>query len=97
MSNAHDPFSGMPFALLRWIKAQQEKDRKHAESMAKRNAQEDLEWVFYMAMVTSKLLQLRNHEIQLLNAFAEWHSQGKCFTPKQRSVIGQLYAKYILA
>lgn len=92
-----DYSEGLPFALARWIKAQMEKERLHQEYWAKKNAVNDEHFLFYIWAVSQKWSKLSRTERTMLTCFTEWKYEGRNFRPGQKSVIGNLYAKHILA
>lgn len=87
---------GLPFALIRWIKAQQEKELKHQEYMAKKNVEIDLEFAMYLLEISMQRLALTNHEILFVDSLMRQKADGGKWSLKQRSAIGNLYLKYVL-
>lgn len=86
----------LPFALINWIKREQEKEAKHKESMLKRHVQEDKEYMRYISFLVRDWAQLKYKEKELVSNFARHYEDGKAFTAKQRSAIVGIYMKYSL-
>lgn len=86
----------LPFALLRWIKAQQEKELKHQEYMAKKNVDIDLEFAMFLLEVGMQRLAMTNREILFVDSLMQWKADGGRWTDTQRSAIAALYLKYVL-
>jgi hypothetical protein len=87
---------GLPFALIRWIKAEQEKERKHQEYWALKNAEDDKQYLAYMAQVVPLWINLKKYEQTLLMNFHQWKDSGRNFTPQQRSAIAGMYYRHVL-
>lgn len=88
--------SELPFALLAWIKRQQQEEQEHQEYMVRKNLKDDLEYMFYLHALVTQFARLKKYEQNLVLSFTEWKDAGKLFSPKQRSVIGNLYASYMM-
>lgn len=84
----------LPFALLRWIKAQQEDERRHREKMALRNYQEDKEFARLMSFIVRYWPKLKQYERLMILRLTEQHDNIKCLSPAQRSVIVGMWLRY---
>lgn len=84
----------LPFALLRWIKAQQEDERNHREKMALRNYQEDKEFARLMSFIVQYWGSLKQYERLMILRLTEQHASIRCLSPAQRSVIAGMWIKH---
>jgi hypothetical protein len=91
-----DYSEGLPFALMRWIKAQLEKEEKHQTYWALKNAVNDQHFLFYLSMLAQGWTKLSKPEQMMVRRFTEWKYEGRNFSPSQKSVIGGMYAKHVL-
>lgn len=57
---------------------------------------EDLEYMFYLHALVTQFARLKKYEQKLVLSFTEWKDNGKLFSPKQRSAIGNLYTQYLM-
>jgi hypothetical protein len=88
--------SGLPFALMRWIKAQQEKERKHQEVMALRNAKDDQHFIGFIRLVAPRWTELKTYERTLISNLVQWKEDGRNFTPQQKSAISGMYLRHVI-
>ncbi len=84
----------LPFALLRWIKAQQEDERNHREKMAIRNYQEDKEFARLMSFIVHHWPKLKQFERLMILRLTEKHENIRCMSPAERSVIVNMWIKH---
>lgn len=90
MSNKEE---GLPFQLLRWIKAQQEKELQHQEYMVKKNTKDSYEFFQVLNLIVERRLSLKDKEIMLIRSLMRHYETYFNFTPGQRSVIASFYIK----
>lgn len=80
----------LPFALLAWIKRQQEEKRLHAEYMVKRNAKDD---EYYLQLMIELITELKMtlKERTLVTSLIQTKRDGKNLTTGQKSLIAGMY------
>ena len=87
----------IPYALIRWIKAQQEKEEAHKRDRAIRNFKEDKEYyIKYISELVGNWNKLRVKEKEILSNLMRQHQEHRNFTGPQRSLITGLYMKHCL-
>jgi hypothetical protein len=85
------------FTLLRWLKVQREKEEAYQQKRAEIRCKEDNEYyVKYLAFIVVSG-KYNKREGVMLFSLVKWNQEGRNFTDGQRSLIGGLYAKYVLA
>jgi len=84
----------LPFALMAWIKRDQEERIKHQENMVVKNYREDKEFVRLITFIVQAWNYLNLKEKILINSFAEKHNHFRCLSTGQRSAITSIYLKY---
>ena len=82
----------MPFALARWLKRQQEEKEQHQADMVKKNVKEDDLYLSMLGDLSKK--PLKDREKLMLYRFLEYKGEGKLYTPKQKSVIANMFYTY---
>jgi uncharacterized membrane-anchored protein YhcB (DUF1043 family) len=87
---------GLPFALIKWIKKQQEEIESHRAAMVKKNAEDDKQFVQFMANVAMQWVELKQYEQALITNFVQWKEEGRNFTPQQKSAISGMYLRRVL-
>lgn len=85
---------GLPFALMAWIKKDQEERIKHRENMVVKNFREDKEFVRLITFIVQMWNRLQLREKILINSFAAKHNDFRCLSHGQRSAITSIYLKY---
>ena len=83
----------LPFALMLWIKREQEKEEKHKEAMVKRTEKEDD--IFTRMLTTLEKLNLKPKEMIMVKNFIRHKVDGKNFTTAQRSVITSIFYNHV--
>lgn len=80
----------IPFALIRWIKAQQERDAHFERVLAVRNQKDD-EYLLGLIreLVRKRLLKQKN--IMFINSLVEYKETGRNWSPAQKSAIAKIY------
>jgi hypothetical protein len=86
--------TGMPAALIVWIKKEQIKDSNHREAMIRRSQREDPVLVSLISLVSTQWGSLSRKEKLLITNFIAHFDANKAFTPNQKSVITTLYLKF---
>lgn len=88
--------SGLPFALIRWIKANQEDIAKHNRKMAIKNWKDDCDqYMKFIGVIVSHWAELKIKDRQFIMNLVAWHNQHKNFSVNQRSAIASMYMKYL--
>jgi cell division FtsZ-interacting protein ZapD len=80
----------LPFALLAWIKRQQEEKRQHAEYMVKRSAKDDEHYLKLMIELITKLSMTTRERITVTSLLQAKHD-GKNLSTGQKSLIAGMY------
>jgi hypothetical protein len=89
--------NGLPFALIRWIKRNQEDIEAHRKKMVAKNWKDDCEqYITFIEAIVMKWRSLSARDKLFLNNLATWHNGGRNFSVSQRSAIATLYTKYVL-
>lgn len=86
----------IPFALLRWIKAQQEAELRHREAVVAKNWREDDQYMRFLSFLIREWKLLKIKDKQIVCNFVKWHDEKRNFTPAQRSCMAALVLKYEL-
>lgn len=82
----------MNFALINWIKKDQEERRQHQAKMVKRNERDDQ---LYLGLIKELIkLDIKAKDRQMIANFLRHKKEGKNWSPAQRSVITNIYYKY---
>lgn len=84
----------LPFALMRWIKKNQEEIQSHQEKMAKRNYQEDKEFARLMSFIVQHWGKLKQYEKLMVLRLTEQHDNLRVMSPAQRSVITAMWIRH---
>lgn len=85
---------GLPFALIAWIKKDQEERIKHQENMVIKNFREDQAFIRLITFIVQAWNRLHLREKILINSFAAKHNDFRCLSTGQRSAITSIYLKY---
>ena len=94
MSNSIDCGEGLPFALMRWIKEQKEKEQNHQQKMVAKRAKEDKDLMEILALISLQWHELKTQEKMMVENLFAWKEAGKNFSDKQRGVITTFYMKH---
>jgi hypothetical protein len=84
---------GIGFALANWIKHQQEEKLEFEASRARSNFESDKEFVGMIDVLMKTDIKARDKMI--LNGMLMHKKKGFVLSPAQRSVIANIYYKYI--
>jgi hypothetical protein len=86
----------LPFALIRWIKRQQEEAEQHRLATNARNWREDEQFLRYLSFLAREWGRLKTRDRQIVASFMAWRKNGRNYTPNQRSTMAALLMKYDL-
>jgi light-regulated signal transduction histidine kinase (bacteriophytochrome) len=84
----------LPFALMRWIKKNQEEIQSHKEKMALKNYQEDKEYARLMSFIVQEWPSLKTFERLMILRLTEQHANFRVMSPAQRSVITAMWIRH---
>ena len=86
----------LPYALIAWIKKNQEDIENHRKKMVLKNWDDDCnEYMKYVAVILSNWKTLKLKDKLFITSLADHHIQHRNFSPKQRSAIASMYMKYL--
>ncbi len=90
-----DKASDLPFALMAWIKRNQEDIEAHRVKMVAKTWKDDCEqYMGFIGVVVGHWSKLKIKDRQFLMNLVSWHNQHRNFTPGQRSAIASMYMKF---
>jgi len=87
---------GLPFALIRWIKKQQEEIEAHRIVMVARNAKDDQVYMGFVREIAPHWAELKIYERTLISNLVQWKEDGRNFTTQQKSAINGMYLRRVL-
>jgi hypothetical protein len=90
--------SELPFALILWIKRNQEEIIAHRAKMVAKNWKDDCEqYMKFIGEIVPHWAKLKQRDKQFLMNLVSWHESHRNFSPAQRSGIATMYTNYVLS
>jgi hypothetical protein len=93
MSERFNHETGVPIQLLRWIRAQQQKEAEHKAYLVRQIAKDDVLFLDIMTAAAAHWDKLSKFDKLMVFNLFQYKEAGKNFTVKQRGFITGLYLK----
>lgn len=87
--------NGLPFALMMWIKRNQDEIEAHRVKMVAKTWKDDCEqYMGFIGTIAGHWKYLKIKDRQFLMNLVTWHNSHRNFSPAQRSAIASMYMKF---